>query len=311
MTQNLAEAKRPLRRVLIVWKKTAYQLEVLESADAHVAALLAEGNPSIAKLEKAHRDHLESLAAVTECVRERGIEFTSIDRTDLTSDIGDVDLIITVGGDGTFLGASHVVSDIPVLGVNSATGSSHGHWCLANKDNVGQVLDEIQAGSRAPLSLMRLEVVVNGETLPTPVLNEAFIAHPSPAGTSRFLLEVRGKREEMRSSGILVGPGVGSTGWVRSAGGAVLPATSRQFQFLVREPSVWPGESRDLLRGILETGDEVKFVPIMGEGKLFIDGQHLDHDIKRGDEVVVRVHPHDLLAYLSADVNAAYEPKSS
>src|SRR5262249_40609666 len=154
--------------------------------------------------------------------------------------------------------------------------------------------------------LMRLEVSVNGETLSTPVLNEVFIAHPSPAGTSRFALAVGEKREEMRSSGILIGPGVGSTGWMRSAGGVVLPATSRQFQFPVREPSVWPGETRELLAGVLEAGEQVKVVPIMAEGKLFIDGQHLSRDIKRGDEVVVCVHAHDLVAYLSADANAAY-----
>jgi len=306
MTKNPAEAKRALRRVLIVSKKTAYQMEVLDCQDEHQAKLLAEGNPAIARLEQAHRDHLASLAVIIERVRERGIELESVDRTEMPADMSKFDLIISVGGDGTFLGCSHVIRDVPVVGVNSAVGSSHGHWCVANKDTFGQVLDEIQAGSRSPLALMRLEVAVNGETLPTPVLNEVFIAHPSPAGTSRFLLVVGGKREEMRSSGILIGPGVGSTGWMRSAGGVVLPATSRQFQYLVREPSVWPGETRELLKGVLEASEEVKVVPIMAEGKVFIDGQHLSHDVKRGDEVVVGVHAHDLIAYLSADANAAY-----
>src|SRR5262249_43562730 len=161
--------------------------------DEHQAKLLVEGNPAIARLEQSHRDHLASLAVIIERVRECGIEFLSVDRTALPADVSQFDLVISVGGDGTFLGCSHVIADVPILGVNSAVGSSHGHWCLANKDNFGQILDEIQAGSRSPLALMRLEVSVNGETLPTPVLNEVFIAHPSPAGTSRFALTVGDK----------------------------------------------------------------------------------------------------------------------
>lgn len=41
-------------------------------------------------------------------------------RSDLSQPISDVDLVITVGGDGTLLHASHFMDDsIPVLGVNS------------------------------------------------------------------------------------------------------------------------------------------------------------------------------------------------
>src|SRR5262249_5291 len=153
MTKNPAEAKRALRRVLIVSKKTAYQMEVLDCQGEQQAKLLAEGNPAIARLEQAHRDHLASLAVIVERVRERGIESLSVDRTELPADMSQFDLVISVGGDGTFLGCSHVIADLPVLGVNSAVGSSHGHWCLANKDNFRQILDQIRAGSPSPLAL--------------------------------------------------------------------------------------------------------------------------------------------------------------
>jgi NAD kinase len=102
--------------------------------------------------------------------------------------------------------------------------SSHGHWCLANRGNFPQVLDDILSGTRLPLPIMRLAVAVSGTVLAEPIVNEVCICDPSPAGTTRFQLEVRGVVEELRSSGILIGPGSGSTGWMRSAGGVILPA---------------------------------------------------------------------------------------
>lgn len=306
MVQNLPQARRPLRRVLIVSKKTTYQLEVLERSNPQLLKLMAEGNPSVMALESTHKEHLATSAELEEWLLRRGIEVKSIDRSQLQQETGRYDLVMTLGGDGTFLETSHLVTDVPILGVNSATISSHGHWCLANRGNFQQVLDDILSGTRLPLPIMRLEVAVNGAVLSEPIVNEVCICDPSPAGTTRFQLEVRGVVEELRSSGILVGPGSGSTGWMRSAGGVILPATSQQFQFLVREPCIWPGESRQLLRGLLDRHESIKLVPIMPEAKVFIDGKHISYDIKRGDEVIVRASRHDLNAYLSPEANQSY-----
>jgi NAD+ kinase len=305
-SKSITASSRPLRRVLIVSKKTTYQLEVLERSDPHLLKLMAEGNPSVMALESTHREHLATSAAMAEALFRRGIEFKSIDRSQLEEEGGKYDLVMTLGGDGTFLETSHLVMDVPILGVNSATMSSHGHWCLANRGNFPQVLDDILSGTRLPLPIMRLAVAVSGTVLAEPIVNEVCICDPSPAGTTRFQLEVRGVVEELRSSGILIGPGSGSTGWMRSAGGVILPATSQQFQFLVREPCVWPGESRQLLRGLLERHESIKLVPIMPEAKVFIDGKHISYDIERGDEVIVRASPHDLRAYLSPEANEGY-----
>lgn len=52
--------------------------------------------------------------------RQAHIQFEMHLRDELQSPIRDVDLVITVGGDGTLLQASHYLdSSIPVLGVNS------------------------------------------------------------------------------------------------------------------------------------------------------------------------------------------------
>ena len=308
MSQMQPQGVRKLRRVLVVMKKTTYQQEVIERQDPKALQMLAEGNPSVLQWIKTDEEHRGTLSVVEEAMRTLAIDYKLIDRSQLADEHGEYDLVIAFGGDGTFLETSHGLTTTPLLGVNSAPLTSHGHWCLGRKDSFEKVLNEIADGTRLPVPVMRLEIAVNGKALPIPVLNELFFGHASPAGTTRFLLEIKGLCEDLRSSGILVGPGVGSTGWMRSAGGVVMPVTSQSFQYFVREPCVWPGENPQLLKGLLQRGDTLKMVPKMTEGKIFIDGAHIIYDISRGDEIVVGAHPHDLIAYTAPEANDSYLP---
>ena len=70
-----------------------------------------------------HDRHIVHEAAARKCrdvLESRSISLKLIFRDELQEPIKDVDLVITVGGDGTLLEASHFLdSSIPVLGVNS------------------------------------------------------------------------------------------------------------------------------------------------------------------------------------------------
>jgi NAD+ kinase len=53
-------------------------------------------------------------------LQSKPLDWISVQRNHLSNPIRDVDLVITVGGDGTLLRASHFLdSSIPILGVNS------------------------------------------------------------------------------------------------------------------------------------------------------------------------------------------------
>lgn len=296
----------PVRRALVVSKKTTYQLDVVEKKDPHLLKLLAEGSPAARKLERTHSEHLDSLAVVSQAFRDAGFQLKVIDRSELFAEPGGYDIVASFGGDGTFLECARMQRGAALLGINSATFSSHGHWCLASKDNIAAVLAGIVSGERKAVPVMRLEVSINGKALPELAVNEVFISHPSPAGTSRYSITVRGVSEDQRSSGVLVGPAAGSTGWMRTAGGKVLPVASSQFQLLVREPCEWPGESFAHKHLVLEREEEVRVVPIMAEGRIYIDGANVSYSIARGDEVVVRPHAGSLPAYLSLAANEGY-----
>ena len=292
-----------LRKVLIVYKKSTYQIQAVEHREARFLKLIEEGHATVTRVKTAHDEHYETLELLQTELFRRNIEFRSVARVDLNATVEDVDLVISLGGDGTFLDASHFVERVPLLGINSSRSSSFGHFCLANEGNLSSVLDEIESGAQTPCRLLRLELSLNGSPLPELVLNEVLVCHSNPAGTSRYFMELRGIKEEHRSSGVWVGPPAGSTGALKAAGGLVLPITARQYQYLVREPGPRPGDRWQNLKAILDASDEMRIVSQMRTGALYIDGQHIDYGFALGDELTIRASQNDLIAYVSPAIN--------
>jgi len=292
-----------LRNVLILHKKSTFQIQALEHRESRFIKLLEEGHESVTRVKMAHNEHMETLEHLEKELTARGIAFTSHARAELSDKVTDVDLVIAVGGDGTFLDASHHVSDIPLLGVNSSSSSSFGHFCLCTERNLSKVLDDIESDTVAPEHLLRLELSINGSPLPELVLNEVLVAHSNPAATSRYFITVRGVKEEQRSSGMWIGTASGSTGSLRSAGMAVLPITDNRYEFIVREPCMRPNQKWHLLQGILSADEEIEIVSQMRTGTLYIDGQHIDYQFGLSDTLVAKPSKQYLLAYIQKDVN--------
>jgi NAD+ kinase len=301
---------KELAKVLLVFKKSTFQIQAVEHRDPRFLKLIEEGHSNVAKVKTAHDEHYETLETIQNDLKKRGIAFDSVARADLGDSVDSYDLIISVGGDGTFLDASHAIYKAPLLGVNSARSSSFGHFCLANVDNFTEILDGIIAGNIEPWPLLRLQLILNGTALAEPVLNEVLVCHSNPAGTSRYYVEIGATREEQRGSGIVIGTPSGSTGTCKSAGGIVMPIISQQYQYIVREPWTRPGQQYDLARGILEREQEIHMTSNMRTGALYIDGQHIDYSFSLGDELTVRPQGVDLTAYIDPRVNDIFREGS-
>ena len=96
------------------------------------------------------------------------------------------------------------------------------------------------------------------------------------------------------SSGIWAGPAAGSTAAVRSAGGRVLPIGSQRIQYVVREP-YHRGETRlQLQKGVLAADEELAFVSLIREGRLYFDGENRVQNVDIGSEVVFSRSPEAL-----------------
>ena len=85
-----------------------------------VSAVPLEYQEAVRNLEDRHRVHERSVHACLSVLHQAKVEFQVVRREALPPAISDVDLVVTVGGDGTLLETSHHLSqEIPVLGVNS------------------------------------------------------------------------------------------------------------------------------------------------------------------------------------------------
>lgn len=103
------------------------------------------------------------------------------------------------------------------------------------------------------------------------------------------MIRFRGKEEEHRSSGIWVGPAAGSTAALRSAGGKVLPITSKRLQFVVREAFIWNGVKPGLTRGLVNPDEELYIRSGNRKSRLYIDGPHLARTVEIGSEIRLRL----------------------
>src|SRR5579884_3235200 len=196
MTHQSGRRGRPARsfsRVLIVGKITPYQ-EAIARNDRTVLKLIQAGDPSVTRMIPAHVEHQATLSAVKQELQHRCSDVVFF-FADSLEQMGSVDphfdLAVAVGGDGTVIDTSHYITRVPLLGVNSSPSTSHGHFCLANAHNFAAVLDEIAAGSRRALPVMRLRAYLDGKAIWRPALNEVFIEEP--AGTSHYIVRIRGR----------------------------------------------------------------------------------------------------------------------
>jgi NAD+ kinase len=275
-------------RVIVVVKRTAYRLYIEEEHDRRIVGLLKKNDPVVRRMRISHREHEGTIEEVGRALEKLGVAATWVRRAHAKFQVGKADMVITVGGDGTLLAASHRVGDAPILAVNSAPSHSVGFFCGAQKGRVMEALDKALARDLAAVKLARMEVLINDTPISTRVLNDALFCHRSPAATSRYIVCLGARVEEQKSSGFWVGPAAGSTAAQRSAGGRTLPLASRQLQLVVREPYTPAGEHLRLTRVLVSEKHELRVQSKMRDGMLFLDGPYEATAVKMGDRLVFR-----------------------
>jgi NAD+ kinase len=259
-------------KVVIVTKRTAIERFVEEGKDPRVAKLLRRSDPSVRRWQRAHDDHLRTLERVERVLERLGAQTWLVRGAGGRFDERGVSLVVSVGGDGTLLSASHNVRDTPLLGVNSSPRHSIGFFCAARRANLKEQLSKALQGELPSVRLARMKVVVDGRVVSRRVLNEALFCHAIPAATSRYIVRFGRQREEQSSSGLWLGTAAGSTGALRSAGGRVLPLTARDLQFVAREPYVTRGQACRLTSLVIPESRRIVVQNKMQDACLFLDG---------------------------------------
>jgi len=282
-------------RVTVVLKRTSWRKWVEEEGDARIAALLEAGDETVKRMRPGHDDHIQTVEEVRRALAELGAEVTWNERPQGFRVDGRCDLVVTVGGDGTLLAASHGIgAGTPLLGVNSSPAHSVGFFCAAKKGHARAAIGAALEGTLRRTELTRMQIALNGRALHERVLNEVLFCHASPAATSRYILRLTDDddrvlaTEEQKSSGLWVGPAAGSTAAQRSAGGRVLPLASRKLQYVVREPYQVIGQALAMTIGLVDETQTLQIRSKMRQARIFLDGDHIVHEVGIGDVVTLR-----------------------
>lgn len=241
-------------------------------------------------LRSSHDEHYRCLEKVRETLSKLSMPTVEIKRGDMRP-AGNFEAIVSVGGDGTLLSASHSIeSDTPVIGIRSSD-SSVGYLCAGDISQVESIMNSYLAGSltfnsRARVKAKILKAEDRSAIVTFPVLNDFLYTSANPAATTRYRVYFGGKSEEQKSSGIWVATATGSTAAISAAGGEKKDPLNPDFQFVIRELYQSGIGVSSIAQGDFD-GDK-KFLELenhCANGILALDGERGVIRLKYGDRV--------------------------
>lgn len=275
--------------VLIIRKTTNFELHGVRTQKQVESGHLDASN--LSKLRTAHEQHYNCLTTVRRELQAANIPWWEITRNEVWPKEKKISAVITIGGDGTLLSASHEIEEnIKILGVRSSD-SSVGYLCaydylkaeLVVRDLVADKVNFAEVG-RIKAKIIRADHAHEFET--APVLNEFLFANVSPAATSRYKITLNGQSEFQKSSGIWVSTAIGSSAAIHAAGGVRLGPTDKRFQYKVRELYNSQGHLIHLTGGLFDSEKDTLIIENRNENALLaIDGQHGEVSLNFGDRI--------------------------
>jgi NAD+ kinase len=267
------------KKILLLYKLSTYE---------HLGDRRNRPIPEVNRFRLSHERHYRALAKIEGYLRTQKIPYQKSQRGERIR-YTDFDLILTIGGDGTFLEAAQHAEHQIILGVNSDPRLSVGRFCAADAKEFSRIFNQL-IRKRAPIiSLQRFALKVNGKILPVKALNDILVCHANPAAMSHYVLDLGDRKEEQCSSGIWIATAAGSTSAIHSAGGRILPPTSSQFQYLPREIYFGKPPRNRLLGGILKSQQKLKITSLMREGVFYVDGAHQKFSFPFGQKLEVAI----------------------
>ncbi|MFH1401158.1 MAG: NAD(+)/NADH kinase [Nanoarchaeota archaeon] len=278
-----------MNKVLVVHKRTRWEL-YHNSPDAETRDYLTSDRKYEQELLRSHDEHHRTLDRVVADLKSMGIDTSPVYRSDVDNDtINGAQLVIPVGGDGTFIDAAHHVRGVPVLGVNSDPAELHpkgsvGYFMWADARNFRDIMEHIE--SRPVTTIYRQQVRIDGSPIRELVINDLLIADENAASVTRLNVETPQRSFSMprSNSGMLVCTAAGSTAFMRNEGGPVLPLDSQQLLYHVRSNF----EERDRFHAT----DSMRIESRTRAGKVYVDGDYLFYDMKLGTTIEVETgHP--------------------
>ena len=214
---------------------------------------------------------------------------------DAPGELGDLQLMVALGGDGTLLRAARAVAEaeIPVMGINLGT---LGFLSAYPAAEVTTAMEAAVAGQLVYETRLRMRVQVRrrGNMVRTQVAcNDAYVKHGAIPRMLNLVSTVAGeKMAEYRADGLIVSTPMGSTAYNLAAGGPIVDAGTDTLTItpicphsLTHRPVVLDAEeSITITYGGPSDG---------GDATLSVDGQW-GVELQVGDEIEIERAPRSL-----------------
>jgi NAD+ kinase len=204
-----------------------------------------------------------------------------------------VDLVVVLGGDGTFLHAAHLFGDrgVPLVGVNLG---GMGMLAAFAPEEMDDAVSRALEGTLPVERRMRLRVTVrNGERASAYVaVNDAVVSQGAIARILDLEVQLDGVRVALyKADGLIVATPTGSTAYTLAAGGPVLTPDLRAMVLTPICPHALTH------RTVVVPADSVLRIRAVGDSEhvfLTVDGQR-GEELARGVQVEIRAHERPLL----------------
>lgn len=209
------------------------------------------------------------------------------------------DLVIVLGGDGTFLSAAREVAarGIPMIGINQ------GHLGFLTQIPREKMIEELRPvleGKYLPEEriLLEADLVRDGEIIQRSLaLNDAVVSRGGNGQMIEF--EVFINQEfvyTQRSDGLIVSTPTGSTAYALAAGGPILQASLHAFTLV----PICPQSMTNRPIAVSDTSEIEILITKSGDARVHFDGQSF-LDIQALDRLLIRRYHNPLRVLHTAD----------
>ncbi|XP_050537451.1 NAD kinase 2, mitochondrial [Daktulosphaira vitifoliae] len=251
------------KKVLMVAKYSRVEREQLENQNIPEKQLLNQLSAQGVNLKTVldtHNEHYNVVKEVKAAIKQLDVESKIISLKDInTTAVSWADVLIAIGGDGTYLVMSSYVQDNSkeVVGINSNPSSSLGYLCLPSvcSQNIERTFDMLEKQKFTYINRTRIRVSMKcaEKKIEPPVnmyqdflkikpdshsthdmlaLNEVFIGDKMPGRTSE--LECKFDHDDpikIKSSGLCISTGTGSSAWSYSLNKISIDQVRRLFKY--------------------------------------------------------------------------------
>ncbi|HSS62767.1 MAG TPA: NAD(+)/NADH kinase [Candidatus Limnocylindrales bacterium] len=242
-------------------------------------------------------------------MKSRGIDAEQVAR-DVSADkatgvLKDTDLILTLGGDGTFLAGAKLAAPrgIAILGVNLGRlgflTELDAHQLESGITRYIDGLYRIEERNMLQVTLLR-----GGRSLTRAIgLNEVVVDHSGEARILRLEIDVGGQRVGViDADGAIVATASGSTAYALASGGPILEPTLRDLLLVPMSPF-----ALTVRPIVFAPGQDITLAVVRGPAEMRVDGGRRGRAVATGDMVRCGSYPRPLMVVRFSPPEAFYK----